>query len=183
MSEQSPRESLIPNVNITGAILKVNPENVDSRILDKISTQISRELQQLKDKGGVNRVTIIVNEIINMLLKPYLSTRLGGQIIDPRTGDEVIKDRMIQFAELCMRIQENAIDKFIQEFGSGLINERAIDEKVGELLDTIDISFIVIREIVNRLFILYQINAPVEFRPPLVNALEGYDVVGGGMNG
>jgi len=183
MSEQPPRESLLPSVNISGAILKVNPENVDNRILDKISTQISRELQQLKDKNSTERVTIIVNEIINMLLKPYLSTRLGGQIVDPRTGDEVIKDRMIQFAELCMRIQENAIDRFIQEFGSGLINAKTIDDKVSELLDTIDISFIVVREIVNRLFVLYQINAPAEFRPPLVNALEGYDVLGGGMNG
>jgi len=164
------------NFELSGTILKISPETVDEYILKQIALQALEEIPEEIDKQ-LEEIPRTVVKIIDTVLRPYLLSRLGGQIIDPRFGREILTDRIIQFSEIVLSVVLERLDHIYKEIENKSISHENIENEVKKIINTSKISFIVIREISNRLFTLLQINAPATVRPPLANNLEGLEII------
>ncbi len=177
MSESPQQEEFA--MDIRGAIVKVQPHTVNELILKELSTQLLEEIEEIEGEKRLEEIPRYIVKLIDDVLRPYLSSRLGGQILDPRFSEEIVMDRILQFSEIIMSVALDKIRVLMDEIESGVLKSEDIERRIRRIILTQRISFLVIREIANRIFTVLQINAPIQARPPLVNSLEGIELIGG----
>jgi len=178
MSE-NPEEQML-DMNIRGAIVKVQPHVVNDLILKELAVQLLEELEEVEGDKKLEEIPKQIIRHIDNVLRPYLSSRLGGQIIHPLFSDTIIMDRIQQFSKIVMGVVKDRISELMDEIESGMLNPEELRRRIRKIEIMMSNAFLVIREVANRMFVLVQINAPINARPPLVNSLEGIELIGSG---
>jgi len=179
MSEENNVEQAL-DIGVRGAIIKVQPHVVNELILKEIAVQLLEEIEEIEGEKELEEIPRQIIKNIDNVLRPYLSSRLGGQIIDPRFSDEIVMDRILQFSEIILSVALERVRKLMDDIENNVLRSSDVKKRVDTIMRTLQNSFLVIREVANRLFTLLQINAPIYARPPLVNSLEGIEIIGGG---
>jgi len=164
-------------ISMKPTIIQVDPGVVENSLFRSMgyqadshdSLELTKELEELKgipDKVGV---------LLELLTRNYLRTLLGGQIISPLMGEDIVLDRVVQFTEMLMSVYIKNINKLVKNIEAKKISGEDFEIELVSLIEYMDSFFIVIREVMNRLITVMHINAPQPVRPPLVNVKIGYD--------
>jgi len=162
-----------------GVIIKVDPRFAEEFLFRQMGIQISREttiseLPRIPEAERVRELPDKVAVVLHNILNHYLGSMLGGQIISPQFGMPIYLDRVAQTVEMQVSVAESTLAKLIEDIEANRAKPEEVAEKVEQVLEWMDITFIVAREAMNRMLTAVHINAPPQLRPPLVNIKMGY---------
>ena len=168
-------------VPLEAGIIKIAPQIPEKLLFERLNINIERDanvlsiLERLKDVvEGPERVYTIVH----ILLKQPLSSPLG-YIIPPNAGSGILKDRMVQVSSILINFLSDMVKSFENEIMAAIQEGKnyEVEAKTRELIQYHIDAMIAAREAINRLFILYTINLPAKYRPPLANVKFGLDML------
>jgi len=160
-----------------GVIIRVDTESVERSLFQQIAKQLLEPYRPEDYEQRLERIPLEVSKLVELIMKYYVSTPLGGQILDPVHSIDIIIDRIIQFVEILFTVQREYIHEIKSKIKNRTISREEVEDLVRRLLQNYKIIFITTRELMNRLYVLLQINAPAKIRPPLANVKIGYDVI------
>jgi len=160
-------------------VIKVDPKIVDETLFREFQIQMEVEPQeQLPEEAReIKEIPAKVASLIQVLTKHYFASALGGKIISPHFGRDILIDRAIQFTEILFSIHRQRISTLVKKIEEKKLMGEDFEKEIRELIEYPDLAFVTVRELLNRLLTALHINLPPELRPPLVNVKLGYDVV------
>jgi len=161
-----------------GLVIKVDSRITEDTLFKEMAYQIPQQMlpsEVSKDLADLSSVPRKVTQFVHSILQPYMSTILGGQIISPHMGKDIVIDRIIQFAEIMLVQVQSRLGALSKKIYEKKIRGEDFEAELRDIFDTIDTSFITVRELINRLLTTVHINAPATIRPPLANIKIGYD--------
>jgi len=161
-----------------GYIIKVDSRAAEENLFRLLAYQAdSKYAIKTPEVEEIKRVPSKVSAYIHELTRHYFNTILGGQIISPYMGRDIVLDRAIPFTEVLLSMLHERIQNLSKEIESKKLRGEDFEKEIRELLEYPEIAFITVRELLNRLLTAVHINAPPHLRPPLVNVKLGYDKV------
>ncbi len=160
-----------------GVIIRVDTAAAESHLFEKIAKQLLEPYEPEDAEARLQRIPLTVAKLLDLIMKHYVSTPLGGQILHPSESSDILIDRISQFAEILFAVQREYIREIKARIRSRTITKEEIETQVRNLQQNFDIISITLRELMNRQYVLLQINAPAPLRPPLANIKMGFDIV------
>ena len=163
-----------------GVIIKIDSRQAEETLFKQMAYQISEDtrLSELPEEiEKIKDIPMKISTLLHFLTKHYLSVPLGGQIISPLFGKEIVIDRIAQFSEMLLSVINNRLLELQHKIEEKKMKGEDFEEEIREILTSIDISFIVVRELINRQLTAVHINAPVNLRPPLANVKIGFEKI------
>lgn len=179
MSERRGKETEELTEGVKGVIIKVDPRNAEESLFKQMSYQVSEDTtihEFPKEVDAIKDIPTKVSFLIHFLTKHYMGSVLGGQIISPHMGKDIYLDRSIQFAEVLVTIHNRRLSELEKKINEKKIRGEDFEYELREMLEWLELSFLTIRELLNRLLTSVHVNAPPPVRPPLVNVKLGYDM-------
>ena len=177
MSERVPkREREIDTPR--GVIIKIDPRTCEDILFRQMAYQLGEDtsIQEIpKEVDEIKEIPMRASMLMHFLTKNYLSTLLGGQIISPFMGKMIVLDRISQFGEILLSVCKRRISDLEKRIYEKKMRGEDFEKEIREILEDFELTFIVIRELINRLLTALHINSPPPIRPPLVNIKLGYD--------
>jgi len=161
-----------------GVIIRIDSRAAEEQFFRAMSYQISEDttIQEIpKEAEEIKSLPQKASLLIHFLTKHYFGSILGGQIISPHMGKDIVLDRIIQFAEMLLTIHQNRLNNLQKKILEKKLRGEDFENELRELLEYLDMSFLVVRELINRQLTAVHVNAPPPLRPPLVNVKLGYD--------
>jgi len=161
-----------------GVIIKIDARAAEESLFRAMSYQISEDttIQEIpKEVDEIKGLPLKASLLIHFLTKHYFGSILGGQIISPHMGKDIVLDRIIQFTEMLLSIHHNRLTSLQKKIVEKKLRGEDFESELRELLEYLDLVFIVVRELINRQLTAVHVNAPPPLRPPLVNVKLGYD--------
>jgi len=163
------------------AVLKIDPLIAEENLFQKLSKQVESDssirkvLEELKSvQSGPARTAAIVH----MMMRHNVSTLLG-HIIPPQSGSKIIKDRIVQAATILLEMLREEVEKLEKEITQSIREGKdfEVGRNVKKMIQLHLDVLIAIREIMNRYIVLYSLNLPPEYRPPLAQVKLGVEVI------
>ncbi len=166
-------------------LVKINPAVAEASLFTKLSVQLSPELVQEIKQGKSELLPperIIVkypNQVALMIhtLMRHNTSSVLGQIIPPSMGRTIIIDRISQAATVLLDEYREHVEKVTNKILEKKLRGEDFEEEIRSLVEMQKLIMIALREITNRLAVLYAINLPVRARPPLANVKMGYEAI------
>lgn len=160
-------------------VIRIDPKAVEETLFREFHYQMEVDEKEglPEDAEAIKGVPSKIAGLIQVLTRHYFSSVLGGKIISPHFGKDILIDRAIQFTEILFSIHTQRIADLVKKIEEKRIRGEDFENEIRELLQYPETAFITVRELINRLLTALHINLPPELRPPLVNLKVGYDVV------
>lgn len=178
LEQQRERRSLAHASRARGVIIKVDTTSVEESLFKQIAQQIVEyRPTKVEEEDTIGKLAESIVRIVHIVTKNYFASPLGGQIIDPRRSKNIVVDRIIQFSEILLSVYREYVDAVERKVYEKSINPEEVEKTISDLVFKIPVIFLAIRELINRMYQLLQINAPANERPPLANIKIGYDLL------
>jgi len=167
--------------NSRAAIVRIDPTVAEEALFRKLQQQVIEDekidevLARLSElKSGPEQVAAIVH----VVMKQNVGTLLG-YIIPPESGAGIIKDRIVQIAVVLLEMLREKVQRIEEEISQSLREGKdyEVNDRVRELIQEHHSAIIAIREIMNRFLVLYHLNLPPGYRPPLAQVKLGMEVI------
>ena len=184
MAMSMPEEESRRNDEIVGrrtAVIKIDPLLAEENLFQKLQQQVVKDgkiEKLLKKFREIESGPQTVMALVHVLMRQVLANPLG-YIIPPEYGAGIVKDRIVQLATILLNMLAEEVDKFEKEIEQALKEKKdyEVEQTVSKMIALHQNSLIAIREIMNRLLVLYLLNHPPELRPPLAQVKLGMEVI------